>query len=229
MPEGKSGGATSSKSRRKEAGEYGRGEDPQNRSGRERNVRRRSQGSEAQSQGFYGYDLNRTLSEVGPQAVPAIIGASAGVLLGLFLGGRHHSLRSGSDGGWLHRRREGDADASSGLETDETAELIASSKVEGTAVYGRDGEKLGHIHNFMVGKRSGRVAYAVLSFGGMLGVGGSYYPLPWNQLTYDTGRGGYVVDLDKDRIKEAPSFGSSDDPFADPAFGQRVTEYWSAG
>jgi hypothetical protein len=59
-----------------------------------------------------------------------------------------------------------------------TDRLIASNKVEGTAVYDRKGERLGSVYNFMVDKRSGQVAYAVMSFGGFLGVGGSYHPLP---------------------------------------------------
>ena len=62
--------------------------------------------------------------------------------------------------------------------TDETDRLIASDKVEGTAVYNRQGERLGSIYNFMVDKRSGQVEYAVMSFGGFLGIGDSYHPLP---------------------------------------------------
>src|SRR4051812_28383392 len=61
--------------------------------------------------------------------------------------------------------------ASGSIATDETGELIASNKVEGTAVYNRQGEHLGTVYNFMVGKRSGQVAYAVMSFGGLLGMG----------------------------------------------------------
>jgi PRC-barrel domain len=76
---------------------------------------------------------------------------------------------------------------------DETDELIASNKVEGTAVYNQEGERIGTLHHFMVGKHSGQVAYAVMSFGGLLGLGENYYPLPWNELTYDTNRGGYVI------------------------------------
>ena len=87
--------------------------------------------------------------------------------------------------------------ASGSVATDETDELIASNKVEGTDVYNRQGEHLGTVYNFMVGKRSGQVAYAVMSFGGLLGMGESYHPLPWNALTYDTNQGGYVVDLDR--------------------------------
>jgi sporulation protein YlmC with PRC-barrel domain len=70
---------------------------------------------------------------------------------------------------------------------DETDRLIASNKVEGTAVYNRRGEKLGSVYNFMVDKRSGKVEYAIMSFGGFLGMGDSYHPLPWNVLTSDTG------------------------------------------
>ena len=88
---------------------------------------------------------------------------------------------------------------------DETRDLIASDKVEGTAVYDRKGERLGSVSNFMVGKRSGQVAYAVMSFGGWLGMGESYHPLPWNTLTYDTDLGGYVVGLTQERLRNAPS------------------------
>ena len=64
------------------------------------------------------------------------------------------------------------------IATDETESLIASNKVEGTAVYDEDGEKLGSIYNFMVDKVSGQVEYAVLQFGGVFGLGSDYYPLP---------------------------------------------------
>src|SRR5215204_6666007 len=119
--------------------------------------------------------------------------------------------------------------ASGSVETDETRDLIASNKVEGTAVYNRQGERLGTVYNFMVDKRSGQVAYAVMSFGGFLGMGGSYHPLPWRALTYDTNQGGYVVDLDKDRLSKAPSYSASEDAFSDPAYGRRVRDYWSSG
>jgi hypothetical protein len=89
---------------------------------------------------------------------------------------------------------------------DETDRLIASNKVEGTTVYNRKGEHLGEVYNFMVDKYSGQVAYAVMSFGGFLGIGESYHPLPWRVLDYDTSLGGYVVDLDKEKLRGAPSF-----------------------
>jgi PRC-barrel domain len=67
--------------------------------------------------------------------------------------------------------------------TDETNTLISSDKVEGTSVYNRQGEKLGSIHTLMINKISGKVAYAVMSFGGFLGIGDRYHPLPWSVLT----------------------------------------------
>jgi hypothetical protein len=110
--------------------------------------------------------------------------------------------------------------------TDETDRLIASNKVEGTAVYNRQGERLGDVYNFMVDKYSGQVAYAVISFGGFLGIGESYHPLPWRALTYDTRLGGYVVDIDKDRLAEAPRYGAGEDPFTDDEYGARVDAYY---
>jgi len=109
---------------------------------------------------------------------------------------------------------------------DETHNLIASDRVEGTAVYNTKGEKLGRIENFMVGKLNGRVEYAVMSFGGLLGIGEDFYPLPWSALDYDTGKGGYVVDLDKDKLKTAPSYQRDSEPEFDRQYGERVYNYY---
>lgn len=98
------------------------------------------------------------------------------------------------------------------VEIEETRDLIASDKVEGTAVFEHDGTRLGTIHNFMVDKRSGQVAYAVLSFGGFLGLGESYHPLPWRVLRYDTALGGYVVTLSRQEIAAAPAYATSSIP-----------------
>jgi sporulation protein YlmC with PRC-barrel domain len=73
---------------------------------------------------------------------------------------------------------------SQSVATDETSTLISSDKVEGTAVYNREGEKVGSIHTLMIDKASGKVAYAVMSFGGFLGIGDRYHPLPWSVLDY---------------------------------------------
>ena len=105
---------------------------------------------------------------------------------------------------------------------DETHDLISSDKVEGTTVYNRQGEKLGTVTSVMVGKRNGRVQYAVLSFGGLFGMGEKFYPLPWDTLTYDTDKGGYMVDIDKDRLEGAPSYDRGNEPTYDRAYGERV-------
>lgn len=107
------------------------------------------------------------------------------------------------------------------LPTDETRGLIASDKVEGTSVYNPEGEKLGTIANFMVGKQSGQVEYAVLRFGGFLGLGADHYPLPWDMLTYDTDQDGYVVDISRDKLENAPSYGEVEPSF-DRAYGEQV-------
>ena len=74
----------------------------------------------------------------------------------------------------------------------ETSSLIASDKVQGTNVYNAAGDNLGSIHDLMIDKVSGKVAYAIMSFGGFLGIGSQYHPLPWSVLKYDTRLGGYV-------------------------------------
>jgi hypothetical protein len=123
----------------------------------------------------------------------------------------------------------GSTGSTSGVATDETDRLIASNKVEGTAVYNRQGERLGTVHNFMVDKYTGQVAYAVMSFGGFLGLGESYHPLPWRVLTYDTNMGGYVVDLDKSKLEGAPSYTAANEPnWSDRDYGRRVHDYYGA-
>jgi len=95
---------------------------------------------------------------------------------------------------------------SSEVATDETVNLISADKVVGTAVYNRMGESLGSVYGLMLNKLNGRVAYAIMSFGGFLGMGESYHPLPWRVLTYDPKMGAYVVDLDRKRLEKAPSY-----------------------
>ena len=81
----------------------------------------------------------------------------------------------------------------------------------------------------MIDKVSGKVAYAVMSFGGFLGMGDRYHPLPWHVLTYDTSQGGYVVDLDRSRLEGAPTYATSDTPnWSDRSWGQQVHDYYGA-
>ena len=89
----------------------------------------------------------------------------------------------------------------------ETVSLIGSDKVEGTAVYGANDERIGSVQRVMIDKISGKVAYAVVSFGGFLGIGEDYYPMPWSRLKYDTGLGRYKVGVTEDQLKGAPKFG----------------------
>jgi PRC-barrel domain len=116
------------------------------------------------------------------------------------------------------------------MEAHEIGNLIASSKVEGTAVYNTAGESLGEIDDLMIDKSSGQVAYAIMSFGGFLGVmGNQYHPLPWSVLKYDTGRGGYVVNLDKQQLERAPAYDEDAEPeWGDQAYEKRVHDYYGA-
>lgn len=123
-------------------------------------------------------------------------------------------------------RYYGPDDEREGLARDETGHLIASNKVEGTAVYGRDGERLGDIYNFMVDKHSGHVEYAVMSYGGFLGMGVRYYPLPWDMLSYDTRQGGYRVQLSERDLENAPSFDRNSEPRYDRSYSGRVHDYY---
>jgi hypothetical protein len=113
------------------------------------------------------------------------------------------------------------------IATDETGNLISAGKVTGTNVYNRQGEKLGSVYDVMLNKTSGQVAYAIMSFGGFLGMGESYHPLPWRALTYDTRQDGYVVDIDRQRLEGAPSYAATDEPnWSDRAYGQSVDRYY---
>jgi hypothetical protein len=113
------------------------------------------------------------------------------------------------------------------LETDETLNLISSEKVDGTTVYNRKGDHLGTVHHLMIDKVSGKVEYTVMSFGGFLGIGESYHPLPWSALTYDPKMGGYVVDADRRMLERSPRYTSSSAPdWSDRTYRARVDEYW---
>ena len=104
--------------------------------------------------------------------------------------------------------------------------LISASKVQGTAVYNMEGDRLGHVEDVMLHKTSGQVAFAVLSFGGFLGIGEKFNPLPWSVLTYDPGKGGYVVPLGKEQLQRAPSYDKEELTNADNGWGQRVNDYY---
>ena len=106
--------------------------------------------------------------------------------------------------------------------------LIAAEKVKGTSVYNPDGETLGTIDDVLIDKVSGKAIYAVMSFGGFLGIGEKYHPLPWSTLHYDVSKGGYLVNLDKQKLEGAPTFGTDEDFKWSPDYGRQVDEYYGA-
>jgi hypothetical protein len=112
-------------------------------------------------------------------------------------------------------------------ETRETGSLIGSDKVEGTAVYGANDTKIGSIERVMIDKMTGKVSYAVLSFGGFLGVGDDHYPLPWQSLKYDTNLGGYRTGITETQLKGAPKYGNDNTwNWADPTRARSVNDYY---
>lgn len=137
--------------------------------------------------------------------------------------------RQAYDGSGRDDDRYDNRDEERRVATDETDRLIASNKVEGTRVYDRRGNRLGTIYNFMVDKRSGRVEYAVLSFGGFLGMGERHYPLPWNQLTYDERQGGYVVDITERDLERAPSHRAGEQPRFDRGYSSDINRFYGIG
>ena len=112
-------------------------------------------------------------------------------------------------------------------EARETGALIGSDKVEGTAVYGANDTKIGSIERVMIDKQSGKVSYAVLSFGGFLGIGDDHYPLPWQSLKYDTSLGGYVTGVTEAQLKGAPKYGNDNAwNWADATRTRAVNDYY---
>jgi hypothetical protein len=89
--------------------------------------------------------------------------------------------------------------------------LIASDRIEGTAVRRANGEKIGKIERLMLDKISGKVAYAVLSFGGFLGIGNKHLPVPWPRLAYNQKLDAYEIDITDDELRQAPAYEEDED------------------
>jgi hypothetical protein len=107
--------------------------------------------------------------------------------------------------------------------------LIASDRVEGTAVRRPNGDKIGTIERLMIDKLSGKVAYAVMSFGGFLGMGEGYQPLPWATLKFDATMDAYVLELTDDQLRDAPTVNEEGrDPAYDRAWEEQVHRYYNA-
>jgi hypothetical protein len=116
------------------------------------------------------------------------------------------------------------------MDESEHGNLIGSDKVEGTDVYGANDEAIGSIQRVMIDKRSGQISYAVLAFGGFLGMGEDLYPLPWNSLTYDTDLDGYKTNVTEEQLKGAPKYGSGNDwNWSDTARTNSIDSYYGVG
>ncbi len=110
--------------------------------------------------------------------------------------------------------------------TSNMGDVISSDDVEGTSVYNGAGDKLGSIDDLMIDKQSGQVRYAVLEFGGFLGMGTDRYPIPWKMLKYDSSMDGYVVPLDKAQLAGAPKYPNTDRPMYNKEYGTRINDYY---
>jgi len=85
------------------------------------------------------------------------------------------------------------------------AGTVSSTDVNGTDVFSPLGDRLGQIDHLMIDKASGQISYAVMRFGGFLGIGADEHPIPWRKLRYDTALGGYVTDITKAQLEGAPA------------------------
>ncbi len=123
--------------------------------------------------------------------------------------------------------RNGSPAAAGNIARSENASLIASDKVEGTPVYRSNGDRIGQIETLMLTKHSGQVAYAVMSFGGFLGLGTERFPIPWSLLAYNEDLGGYAVNIADDQLKNAPNYAAGSDwDWADTQTGRDVYDYY---
>ncbi|MEI9886831.1 MAG: PRC-barrel domain-containing protein [Rhizomicrobium sp.] len=103
---------------------------------------------------------------------------------------------------------------------------ILASKVQGTAVYDRAGEKIGHVEDLVLDKTSDKIMFAALGQGGVLGLGEKFFPVPWSMLDYNKDKGGYVVPVAQDVLSKAPTYRLEDLTRADGEFGKiRETTY----
>ena len=112
------------------------------------------------------------------------------------------------------------------MASSETTSMISAEKVQGTEVYNRQGEHLGEVEDVMIDKVSGNVVYAVMSFGGFLGIGEKYHPIPWSMLKYDTGKDGYVVPLDKAALERAPAYSQDELNWSDRQWNSKIYDYY---
>jgi len=105
--------------------------------------------------------------------------------------------------------------------------VLSASTLIGDSVHNNAGEKLGKVEELMMDLEQGRVAYAVLSFGGFLGMGNKLFAIPWDAFTLDTDEHSFILNVPKDRLESAPGFDKDDWPdFADRKWGQTIHSYY---
>ena len=107
--------------------------------------------------------------------------------------------------------------------------VMGADTLLGNDVYNNDNEDLGDIKDLMIDMSAGRIAYAVLSFGGVLGVGDRLFAVPWSALTLDTTNKRFTLDVAKNRLVDAPGFDKSHWPaVADTAWAAGVHKFYGA-
>ena len=112
---------------------------------------------------------------------------------------------------------------------EKTPRVIAADTLTGDEVVNLQKEDLGKIEHLMIDLESGRVAYAVLSFGGFLGMGDKLFAIPWSSLALDTVEHRFILNVDKELLKAAPGFDKDRWPnMADHTWGAKVYTYYGA-
>ncbi len=106
--------------------------------------------------------------------------------------------------------------------------LIQSNVAHSLKIESRDGDAVGSVYSFMVHKGTGKVTHAVLSLGGFLGMGRSFYPIPFSLLDFDPVRDLYVVTIDRRLLEGGPSW-ANNAPVFDQAYADRVASYYGVG
>lgn len=110
---------------------------------------------------------------------------------------------------------------------DRPHEVVRSSEVVGVEVKSPSDENLGEIKDLVLDKASGKVAYAVLEAGGLLGLGTKLIALPWNAMHYDTNKDSFVINADQNKLKNAPGFNDDNWPnMADPKWASTISQYY---
>ena len=105
--------------------------------------------------------------------------------------------------------------------------VMSASSLIGDRVKNKAGEDIGKVKELMIDVPSGRVAYAVLSFGGVLGLGDKLFAIPWNALTLDEDEKQFILNVDKKTLENAPGFDDNNWPdMADPGWGTKIYSYY---